>query len=121
MGEDEIMGVWYWFELLRRKKRKKIKEVEKGSVLEKIRGRRGQTNRKKIVQRIDEAILTLDMTLKDLKDISATSRSLLETEEESEVFKCIDIEENIDDYDPIEELGDYDISKYLAGHEFQFY
>ena len=74
-----------------------------------------------IVQRIDEAILTLDTTLKDLKDISATLKSLLETEEEFEVFKCIDIEENIDDYDPIEELGDYDISKHLAGHEFQFY
>lgn len=74
-----------------------------------------------IVQRIDEAILTLDTTLEDLKDIRATLKSLLETEEESEVLECIDIEENIDDYDPIEELGDYDISKHLAGHEFQFY
>jgi len=74
-----------------------------------------------IVQRIDEAILTLDTTLEDLKDIRATLRLLLETEEESEVFECIDTEENIDDYDPIEELGDYDISKHLAGHEFQFY
>ena len=74
-----------------------------------------------IVQRIDEAILTLDTTLEDLKDIRATLKSLLETEVESEVLECIDIEENIDDYDPIEELGDYDISKHLAGHEFQFY
>ena len=75
----------------------------------------------KMVQRIDEAILILDMILKDLKDVSVTLRSLLETEEEFEVFECIDFEENVGDSDPIEELGDYDISKYLAGHEFQFY
>ena len=74
-----------------------------------------------ILQRIDEAILTLDTTLEDLKDIRATLKSLPETEEEFEVLECTDIEENIDDYDPIEELGDYDISKHLAGHEFQFY
>jgi len=80
-----------------------------------------------MVQRINETFLILDMIVEDLDELSTMLRSLVEVKEETsdedkfEAFGHLSFEEDVSNYDPIEELGDYDISKYLVGHEFQFY
>ena len=80
-----------------------------------------------MMQRINETILILDIIVEDLDELSTMLRSLVEVKEETsdegefEAFEHLSFEEDASSYDPVEELGDYDISKYLVGHEFQFY
>ena len=144
MSEEEAMWMWYWFDEFEREEKNNencFERTAKNSmeVFESTGYSVFGSERKKngLFQCIENTISILELVLKDLQRICAELKALLADEEseddeerpeESEEYDLCDFDWNDDfqfeyeaDTDPFEDLGDYDISQYLVGHEYQFY
>jgi len=143
VSEEEAMWMWYWFDEFEREEKNNENCFERTrnsmEVIEDTVYNANGSERKKngLFQCIENTISILELVLKDLQRICAELKVLLADEEsvdgeerteELEEYDLCDFDWNDDfqfeyeaDTDPFEDLGDYDISQYLVGHEYQFY